>query len=43
LKYLAGHSDLIQGAVIGRDAAIFEPVAFLQNALGGTPSPFTAG
>jgi cystathionine beta-lyase/cystathionine gamma-synthase len=39
-KYLAGHSDLIQGAVIGRDAAIFEPVAFLQNALGGTPSPF---
>jgi len=39
-KYLAGHSDLIQGAVIGRDAAIFEPVSFLQNALGGTPSPF---
>ena len=39
-KYLAGHSDVIQGAVIGRDAAIFEPVAFLQNALGGVPSPF---
>src|SRR6185436_8745593 len=39
-KYLAGHSDLIQGAVIARDAAIFEPVGFLQNALGGTPSPF---
>ena len=39
-KYLAGHSDLIQGAVIGRDAAIFEPIAFLQNALGGVPSPF---
>ena len=39
-KYLAGHSDVIQGAVIARDAAIFEPVAFLQNALGGVPSPF---
>jgi cystathionine gamma-lyase len=39
-KYLAGHSDLVQGAVIGRDAAIFEPVGFLQNALGGVPGPF---
>jgi cystathionine beta-lyase/cystathionine gamma-synthase len=39
-KYLAGHSDLIQGAVIGNDAAVFEPVGFLQNALGGVPSPF---
>jgi cystathionine gamma-lyase len=39
-KYLAGHSDLIQGAVIARDAAVFEPVGFLQNALGGVPSPF---
>ena len=39
-KYLAGHSDLVQGAVIGRDQAIFEPVAFLQNALGGIPGPF---
>ena len=39
-KYLAGHSDLVQGAVIGRDTAVFEPVAFLQNALGGVPGPF---
>src|SRR6185503_7497404 len=39
-KYLAGHSDLVQGAVIARDQAIFEPVGFLQNALGGVPSPF---
>jgi cystathionine beta-lyase/cystathionine gamma-synthase len=39
-KYLAGHSDLVQGAVIGRDQAVFEPVAFLQNALGGIPGPF---
>ncbi|MEZ5318083.1 MAG: PLP-dependent aspartate aminotransferase family protein [Vicinamibacterales bacterium] len=39
-KYLAGHSDLIQGAVLARDAAVFEPVKFLQNALGGIPGPF---
>ena len=39
-KYLAGHSDLVQGAVIARDAAVLEPVAFLQNALGGIPGPF---
>jgi cystathionine gamma-lyase len=39
-KYLAGHSDLIQGAVIAQDAAVFEPIGFLQNALGGVPSPF---
>lgn len=39
-KYLAGHSDLIQGAVIARDNAVFEPVGFLQNALGGVPSAF---
>ncbi len=39
-KYLAGHSDVIQGAVIARDPAVFEPVKFLQNALGGVPSPF---
>lgn len=39
-KYLAGHSDLIQGAVLARDAAIFEPVKFLQNAVGAVPAPF---
>lgn len=39
-KYLAGHSDLIQGAVLAKDAAVFEPVKFLQNATGGVPSPF---
>jgi cystathionine beta-lyase/cystathionine gamma-synthase len=39
-KYLAGHLDVIQGAVIARDNAVFEPVGFLQNALGGVPSPF---
>ena len=39
-KYLAGHSDVIQGAVLARDAAVFEPVKFLQNATGAVPSPF---
>lgn len=39
-KYLAGHSDVIQGAVLARDAAVFEPVKFLQNATGAVPGPF---
>lgn len=38
-KYLAGHSDLIQGAVLARDPAVFEPVRFLQNAVGAVPAP----
>ncbi|MGH9725284.1 MAG: trans-sulfuration enzyme family protein, partial [Candidatus Acidiferrales bacterium] len=39
-KYLAGHSDTIQGAVMAKDPAVFEPVKFLQNATGAVPSPF---
>jgi cystathionine beta-lyase/cystathionine gamma-synthase len=39
-KYLAGHSDLVQGAVIANDEGIFEPIRFRQNALGGVPGPF---
>lgn len=39
-KYLAGHSDLIQGAVLACDSSVFEPVKFLQNATGAVPSPF---
>ena len=39
-KYLGGHSDLIQGAVLARDASVFEPVKFLQNATGAVPSAF---
>lgn len=39
-KYLAGHSDVIQGAVLARERAVFEPVKFLQNATGAIPSPF---
>ncbi|MCG3126279.1 MAG: Cystathionine beta-lyase [Phycisphaerae bacterium] len=39
-KYLAGHSDLIQGAALARDKALFEPIKFLQNATGAVPAPF---
>jgi cystathionine gamma-lyase len=39
-KYLAGHSDVIQGAVLAKDAGVFEPIKFLQNATGAVPSPF---
>lgn len=39
-KYLAGHSDLIQGAVLARHAECFAPVKFLQNATGAVPGPF---
>jgi cystathionine beta-lyase/cystathionine gamma-synthase len=39
-KYLAGHSDLIQGAVLAREAGVFDPVKFLQNATGAVPSAF---
>jgi len=38
-KYLAGHSDLIQGAALARDAQTFEPIKFLQNAIGAVPAP----
>jgi len=39
-KYLAGHSDVIQGAALAKDAATFEPIKFLQNAIGAVPAPF---
>lgn len=39
-KYLAGHSDLIQGAALAKDSAVFEPVRYLQNSTGAVPSPF---
>jgi cystathionine beta-lyase/cystathionine gamma-synthase len=39
-KYLAGHSDLIQGAALAKDSSVFEPIKFLQNATGAVPAPF---
>jgi cystathionine gamma-lyase len=40
-KYLGGHSDVIGGAVVGR-RELLQPIAFYQNAAGGTPGPFDA-
>jgi cystathionine gamma-lyase len=40
-KYLNGHSDVIGGvAVIGKNEELGQKLAFLQNAVGGVPSPF---
>ena len=39
-KYLNGHSDVIGGAVMTRDAALSERLTFLQKAAGAIPSPF---
>ena len=38
-KYLGGHSDVVGGAVIGRQE-LMTPIAFFQNAAGGVPGPF---
>lgn len=39
-KYLNGHSDMIGGAVIVKDEALAEEIAFLQNSVGAIASPF---
>ena len=39
-KYLAGHSDVIGGIAVARDAALAEKIAFLQNAVGSIAGPF---
>ncbi|HON66681.1 MAG TPA: PLP-dependent aspartate aminotransferase family protein [Phycisphaerae bacterium] len=41
-KYLNGHSDVVGGAIITRDAKLGERIAFLVNALGTACSPFDA-
>lgn len=38
-KYLAGHSDVVMGAVIVNDQSLAERIAFIQNACGATPGP----
>jgi cystathionine gamma-synthase len=38
-KYLGGHSDVVGGAIIGREAELGEKFAFLQNAIGGVLGP----
>ena len=39
-KYLNGHSDMIGGMVVVRDAELHERFRFLQNAAGGIPGPW---
>ena len=39
-KYLNGHSDVVGGAVVTRDAALGEELAWWANCLGLTGSPF---
>lgn len=38
-KYLGGHSDVVGGALAVREPAVFERLAFLQNAVGAVPGP----
>jgi cystathionine gamma-lyase len=39
-KYIAGHSDVVGGAVLVNDGELRERIAFYQNAAGGVPGPF---
>ena len=39
-KYLNGHSDVINGVLVCRSAALAERLTYLQNALGAIASPF---
>jgi cystathionine gamma-synthase len=39
-KYINGHSDVVGGAVVVRDAALLEEVAWWANCLGLTGAPF---
>ena len=39
-KYLAGHSDVVLGALITNDASLAERLSFIQNASGAVPGPF---
>ena len=38
-KYMAGHSDVIMGAVVCKDNALAERLAFIQNSCGAVPGP----
>ena len=39
-KFIGGHSDVIGGALMTSDSALYESVRFNQNAIGAVPSPF---
>ena len=38
-KYLGGHSDVIMGAVVGRDKDLARQLYFIQNTCGAVPGP----
>lgn len=38
-KYIAGHSDVVMGALILNDKELAEQLAFIQNACGAVPGP----
>jgi len=38
-KYMAGHSDVVMGALVVKDEALHQKLAFIQNASGATPGP----
>ena len=39
-KYIAGHSDVVGGAVVTSDEGLYESMKFHQNAVGAVPGPF---
>jgi cystathionine gamma-lyase len=39
-KYIAGHSDVIGGAIMLNDNELYNKLKFCQNAIGAVPSPF---
>jgi len=41
-KYLNGHSDVIGGVLVTRDAELATQIKFLQNSVGGVMGPFDA-
>ncbi|MBC7425905.1 MAG: PLP-dependent transferase [Bacteroidia bacterium] len=38
-KYLAGHSDVVLGALVGKEDDLKERLTFIQNSCGATPGP----
>lgn len=41
-KYIGGHSDVVGGAALTSDTAIYDVLKFHQNAVGGVPGPHDA-
>lgn len=39
-KYLGGHSDVVGGGIVTSNEEIYSRLKFIQNAVGGVPSPF---